>query len=50
MTLNSITAKIAAEQEKINSFIKMVLPYGIKEIFSTGIIALNKNTSLKQRI
>ncbi|MDR1244043.1 MAG: acetolactate synthase small subunit [Endomicrobium sp.] len=50
MTLDSITVEIAAEQEKINSFIKMVLPYGIKEIFSIGIIALNKNTSLKQRI
>jgi acetolactate synthase-1/3 small subunit len=43
MSLDSITVEIASEEEKVNAFIKMVLPYGIKEICSTGIIALNKS-------
>lgn len=43
MSLDYITIEITSEEDKINTFIKMMLPpYGIKEICSTGIIALNK--------
>ncbi|MDR1522856.1 MAG: acetolactate synthase small subunit [Endomicrobium sp.] len=49
MSLDYITIEITAEEDKINTFIKMMLPYGIKDICSTGIIALNKEHANKTK-
>ncbi|MDR3256298.1 MAG: acetolactate synthase small subunit [Endomicrobium sp.] len=36
----SIIAEITGDEDKINTFIKMILPYGIKEMCRTGFVAL----------
>jgi acetolactate synthase-1/3 small subunit len=33
-------AEITGDEEKIDAFIEMVRPYGIKEVCRTGIVAL----------
>ena len=38
-----VTYKIAGETEKIENFIDMLRPYGIREIVRTGQIAIEKS-------
>ncbi|MDR1941973.1 MAG: acetolactate synthase small subunit [Endomicrobium sp.] len=37
---DSLTVEITGDENKIEAFIKMVMPYGIKEVCRTGIVAL----------
>ncbi|MDR2192370.1 MAG: acetolactate synthase small subunit [Endomicrobium sp.] len=37
---DSMTIEITGDEEKIEAFIEMVKPYGIKEVCRTGIVAL----------
>ena len=38
-----VTYKIAGETEKIENFLDMLRPYGIREIVRTGQIAIEKS-------
>jgi acetolactate synthase-1/3 small subunit len=38
-----VTYKVAGETEKIENFIDMLRPYGIREIIRTGQIAIEKS-------
>jgi acetolactate synthase-1/3 small subunit len=37
---DSIIAEITGDEEKIDAFVKMIMPYGIKEMCQTGTVAL----------
>ncbi|MDR3113524.1 MAG: acetolactate synthase small subunit [Endomicrobium sp.] len=39
---DSMTVEITGDEEKIEAFIEMVRPYGIKEVCRTGIVALSR--------
>jgi len=39
---DSLTVEITGDEEKIEAFIEMVSPYGIKEVCRTGIVALSR--------
>jgi len=40
---NSVTVEVTGDEGKIDAFIEGVMPYGIKEICRTGIVALGRN-------
>lgn len=44
---NSVTVEMTGDENKINAFIKMVVPYGIKETCRTGIVALGRGHANK---
>ena len=37
---NTIVAEITGDEDKINAFLSLVKPFGIKEMVRTGIIAI----------
>jgi acetolactate synthase-1/3 small subunit len=43
MSQDSIITEITGDEDKINAFIKMVIPYGIKETCRTGFAALSRS-------
>ena len=44
---NSVTVEMTGDENKINAFIKMVMPYGIKEACRTGVVALRRGHTSK---
>src|SRR5947209_3451136 len=42
---NTIMVQIAGEEEKIDAFVELLRPYGIKELARTGIIAMPRGSS-----
>ncbi len=44
---DSMIVEITGDEEKIDAFIKMVVPYGIREVSRTGIVALARGNSGK---
>ena len=40
----TMTIEMAGDEEKINGFLDLLKPFGIKEIVRTGTIAINKNS------
>ena len=40
---DSVIVEITGAEEKIEAFIEMVKPYGIKEVCRTGVVALSRN-------
>jgi len=44
MTNDTITLGLEAEPKKIDDFIEMLEPYGIKELMRTGLISMLKNS------
>lgn len=41
---NTMTIEMSGDEEKINGFLNLLKPFGIKEIVRTGTIAINKNS------
>ena len=41
---NTMTIEMSGDEEKINGFLNLLKPFGIKEIVCTGTIAINKNS------
>jgi acetolactate synthase-1/3 small subunit len=39
---DSVTVEITGDEDKIEAFIEMAKPYGIKEVCQTGIVALSR--------
>ena len=39
---SSLTIELSAEEDKVENFIKLVTPFGIKELVRTGVIAMLK--------
>ena len=37
---DSLIVEVTGDENKIEAFIKMVMPYGIKEVCRTGVVAL----------
>jgi acetolactate synthase-1/3 small subunit len=51
LDINSMTIEITGDEQKIDAFINLMKPYGIKEIIRTGLTALergNKSIEIKQ--
>jgi acetolactate synthase-1/3 small subunit len=44
---DSIIAEITGEEDKINAFIKLIMPFGIKETCRTGIVAVARGSTNK---
>ena len=45
----SLTAEITGDQDKVNAFIELMSPYGIREIVRTGLTALERgNREIKE--
>jgi acetolactate synthase-1/3 small subunit len=42
---NTVMVQLAGEEEKIDAFIELVRPFGIKELARTGIIAMPRGSS-----
>ena len=42
---DSMTVEITGDEEKIEAFISMVMPYGIKEVCRTGEVALARGSN-----
>ena len=42
---NTVMVQLAGEEEKIDAFVELVRPYGIKELARTGIIAMPRGSS-----
>ncbi len=42
---NAMTIEMSGDEEKINGFLDLLKPFGIREVVRTGIIAINKNSS-----
>ena len=42
---DSIIVEITGDEDKIEAFIKMVMPYGIKEVCRTGEVALTRGSN-----
>jgi acetolactate synthase-1/3 small subunit len=42
----TMTIEMAGDEEKINGFLDLLKPFGIKEIVRTGTIAINKNSKM----
>ena len=42
---NTVMIQIAGEEEKIDAFVEMLRPYGIKELARTGVIAMPRGSS-----
>ena len=43
---NTMTIEMSGDEEKINGFLNLLKPFGIKEIVRTGTIAINKNSKM----
>jgi len=43
---DSVTAEIVGPREKIDSFVAVMRPYGIKETVRTGVIAMTRGSTL----
>jgi len=43
---DSVTAEVVGSREKIDSFVAVMRPYGIKELVRTGIIAMARGSAL----
>ncbi|MDR1721089.1 MAG: acetolactate synthase small subunit [Endomicrobium sp.] len=43
---NSIIVEVTGSEDKINAFVKKVIPYGIKEMCRTGVIALGRGQAV----
>ena len=42
---NTVMVQLSGEEEKIDAFVELVRPYGIKELARTGIIAMPRGSS-----
>jgi acetolactate synthase-1/3 small subunit len=42
---STVMVQIAGEEEKIDAFVEMIRPYGIKEMARTGVIAMPRGSS-----
>ena len=42
---NTLVIQLAGEEEKIDAFIELIRPYGIKELARTGVIAMPRGSS-----
>src|SRR5256885_1806223 len=42
---NTVMVQLAGEEEKIDAFVELVRPYGIKELARTGVIAMPRGSS-----
>jgi len=42
---NTVMVQLSGEEEKIDAFIELVRPYGIKELARTGVIAMPRGSS-----
>ena len=40
---DSVIVEITGDEEKIDAFIEMIKPYGIKEVCKTGVVALSRS-------
>jgi acetolactate synthase-1/3 small subunit len=45
---NSVIVEVTGDEEKVDAFIGKVMPYGIKEICRTGIVALGRDMPLSR--
>jgi len=43
---NSVIVEVTGGEDKINAFIKKVMPYGIKEMCRTGVVALGRGQAV----
>jgi acetolactate synthase-1/3 small subunit len=44
---NSVTVEMTGNENKINAFVKTVMPYGIKETCRTSVVALGRGRTIK---
>ncbi len=47
---NAMTIEMSGEEEKINGFLNLLKPFGIKEIVRTGSIAITRNSKNGLRV
>ena len=47
---NAITIEMAGDEEKVNGFLNLVKPFGIREIVRTGSIAITRNSKNGLRV
>lgn len=45
VSLDSMTVEITGDEDKIEAFIRMMIPYGIKEVCRTGVVALSRGNN-----
>jgi acetolactate synthase-1/3 small subunit len=45
---SSYTVELVGEEDKVNSFLELVKPFGIKELIRTGKVALKRDLPLKE--
>ena len=48
-TTEAMCVEITGESSKINAFIKVMMPLGIIEICRTGVVALDRGTSILEK-